>query len=92
MPDIVIGTFADLFLIFCKGFKKKDTKEKIISHGFKYQWNQSNRYDGNLYKEHLLCFVVIYSNQRSLHTVRKKLNRDNKPQAIFDGRSMIEFM
>ena len=36
MNDVVIGTFANPFLIFFKG-QLEDTQETIISNGYKYQ-------------------------------------------------------
>ena len=60
MPNIVICTFATLFIALWKG-QEEDIKVKITSNGYKYQWNKLNKHNTNIYIEHLLCFVMIPS-------------------------------
>ena len=57
MPDIVIDTFAALFVIFWK-YQRECMKK---NNGYKYEWNQSNKHTNNCCIEHLFTVFLIPS-------------------------------
>ena len=58
-------------------------KEKIISYGCKYRWDQSNWNNNNCGIEHLICCIVMASIHRLPCTVSEKLKNNNEKYALF---------